>query len=1106
MGRSICRVALAFTLTFLCWGTIASSAFGAGYEFDPVLSLTGNCATAGIDPVPDPDCPYPAPPAGPSGRFDDPRSIAVDFYGNEYVASYAGDGSKGRIDVFDDEGHFITEFADPFGPRSLAVDSKGNLYVFEQKPGANSEVVRYTPTIYEPEVGNIEYGTSRFVVQVNTETNTGGIAIDSSNDRLFAVFGNTFIAEYGSADEGNKPLSTITHEKLKSSNWIAIDAERRRLYASHCQKEGVADCGVLVFEADSPYGLLKEIDGSDLPSGEFRSGKGWTSIAVDEDTGHFFVEDLEQTDNVYEFNEAYEYVSTINLAAFQGGNALQIALSNSQLNPDAMNHRYLFVPVALAAGRALAFRPSPIDVAPNVDGLSATNIGETEAELRATIDPGSSEVTYVFEYVALQDFEEKGFMDALIGAEGTVPAKGGEVDVSALLKGLVPGTPYRFRVIAESSAGSDEEEGSFATYMDAVLPSECSNHLLRTGPSALLPDCRAYELVTPPDTNGRPPKGAGVEGDRFGMVNSSPLGDAASFELIGGALPGTEGTGGFHGDPYKATRGTTGWTTIPIGPSGAESTQPVPGSVSPDQNYSFWAAGGEGTAVVDGGLTRYVRYPDGHSAVIGRGSLGLDPRAKGMLITEGGGHIIFQTDNFTDLAQQLEPNAPPTGTEAVYDRTADEVTHVVSLLPGGVAPPAGANATYVGASADGEGIAFSIGNILYLRVSNSATYEIGENVTFAGVSAGGKRVFYVKGGDLYAFDSDTKEEIAFTAVGNATPVNVASDGTRAYFVTTSVIPGGGQNPNGAFAKAGQQNLYLSEEGGVTFVATVTVRDVEGEVVVGGTRTDGLGLWTEALAKDQPGANPSRVTPDGSVLLFQSRANLDGYDSGNLRQIYRYDSGLGRLHCISCIPTQVPATGGASLQSFSFSEAAAPFSRYGFVSNLRPDGRRAFFESTEALVSTDTDGVQDVYEWEDQGIGSCTRPGGCIYLISHGHSIRDDYLFGVSRSGDDVFFTTDDVLVPQDKGTLSIYDARVNGGFSSPTLGPCEELDGCRGHAGAPPLIPAPRSELPGPSKTARKCPKGKRKVKRMGKVRCIKKHRKNRHSKVRSSAQKGAPR
>lgn len=1091
-------------LALLCFGVAsipASAAELPPYSLNAELSLTGDCSTSALDPIPDPGCPYLPPPGGPSGRFAEPRSVAFDSFGNEYVASYANLGEGGRIDVFDDGGRFITELLTPkVGPQSLAVDSQGNLYVYSSGGGSSGNIFRYAPTVYDGKAGKIEYGNPPVVIGTNSTPVNQGLAIDNSNDRLYVVLPGA-IDEYSSAAEGNKVLSTITHEKLGVWNiWVAVDAERRRVYSGYCADQ-FNECGVLVFDADPPHALLKEVDGSNTPApaGRFESIKGWLSIAVDEESGHFFVDDLEASKNIYEFDEDYEFVSKLTLNAFQGGNSLQIAVSNSPSDKDAENRRFLFVPVLPSGNRVLAFEPR-VGGRPVVLEASAVNIGETEAELQAKIDPNQGDTDYDFEYVTQEAFEEEGFTGAIRGGEGTIPGADLPTQVNANITGLSPGTTYRFRVLAENEKGQAEPvtEGVFATYSDApVAPEVCPNDAVRVGPSALLPDCRAYELVTPPDTNGRPVRGTGFEGDRFPTLQASPLGDAVSFMLEGGVLPGMEGVGGLDGDPYKATRGASGWTTEAAGPSGEEASVVQPGSVSPDQGHSFWLGRGAGSAVIEGGETRYVRYPTGQSALIGRGSLGTDPRAKGELITENATHIVFQTENFGgDIAQQLEPNAPPTGTHAVYDRTPDGVTHVVSLLPGDITPAAGENADYRGSSADGKGIAFTIGSTLYLRKDNAVTYEVGESVTFAGVSEGGERVYYVKGGDIYAFDTATESDVRFTEVGNATVVNVAPDGTRVYFVTTKAILGGGQNPNGAFAKVGQQNLYLSEDGDITFVGTVTTRDVEGEVDgPTGFQLDGLGLWTQAI--EQPVKDPSRLTPDGSVLLFQSRANLDGYDPGGFPQVYRYDMVADRLDCISCIPTLVSADGGATLVSSSLVQSArteAPNSLSGFVPNVTPDGKRAFFQSREALVSTDVNGVQDVYEWEEQGVGSCKREGGCVYLISSGRSARDNFLFGHSRSGDDVFFTTNDVLTGFDLGaTTSVYDARVNGGFPEEDPEICLG-EGCRPNMPPPPLITPPGQPALGDDnvtpKKSRTCPKGKRKVKRNGKVRCVKKHRK----------------
>jgi hypothetical protein len=1105
----------------------ASAAGDPPYEVDPVLSLTGNCSVGVFDPVPDPSCSgeppaYPAPPDGPTGRFTEPRAIAIDSFGVEYIASYAdSDEAEGRIDVFDDEGKFLTEVAAP-NAKSIAVDSKGRLYVFED----TGKVVRYNPSEYEPEAGKIAYESPP--VAVSTGSFVGALAVDASNDQLVVARAGTIVI-HRSADEGSSELESFKPEGVGPwTEALALDAQRRRIYVSYCKDEA-NECGVKVVGADAPHVLLENIEG---PKGteQFAAVLGLLGLGVDEETGDLFVGDIGTAKTVYQFGEDYELLSQLESSEFQAGFSIQIAVGNGIRSPlagpcgypdpedvetpagDACNRHYLFVPALKPAGRAIAFRP-PGETPPVIAGVSSVGIGETEAELRALIFPGGLGTEYRFELVTQQAFESEGFSGASIIGGGDISAKSQATEVGALVTGLTPGQTYHFRAVAENALGKAAEEGqneaTFTTYDDVPVSSECVNQAFRGGHSAELPDCRAYELVSPPDTNGRAPKGVGFVGEIFTTVETSPAGNAVWFKIEGGSVPDSSGVGSFEGDPYVATRGALGWGSELAGATGGEATVSIPGSTSPDQGYAFWSARIEGPLVLNGEETQYLYYPDGHSELIGRGSIGTDPKARGKLITHNASHVVFETVNGpSTVAKQLEPYAPPNGTSAVYDRTIDpitgaEQTHVVSLLPGDETPAAGQNASYTGASKDGEGIAFEIGGVLYLRVGNETTYEIGNNAEFAGVSEGGERIFYVEGGDLLAFDTSTEDVIEFSNTGNVTPVNVATEGTRAYFVSPSIL--GGANPEGDTGQAGEQNLYLSEEGSIDFVATVTDRDVEGEAL-----SDGLGLWTEVgrqLAKD-----PSRLIPDGSVLLFQSRAEITGYPASKFPQIYRYDSIESNLRCISCIPTHAAATGGASLQTYTFdSLAPPPLSPNGFVPSITSDGKRVFFESEEALVSTDTDEVKDVYEWEENGVGSCKRSGGCVYLISSGQSAHDNFLYGNSQSGDDVFFVTEDVLAGSDNGgAASIYDAKIGGGFPTHSDPPLCAADGCRPTVSPIPAPPAPESSAQGRSgnleaKKPKPCPKGKRKIKQNGKVRCVKKNKEQKgKANKRAGARRGA--
>ena len=216
------------------------------------------------------------------------------------------------------------------------------------------------------------------------------------------------------------------------------------------------------------------------------------------------------------------------------------------------------------------------------------------------------------------------------------------------------------------------------------------------------------------------------------------------------------------------------------------------------------------------------------------------------------------------------------------------------------------------------------------------------------------------------------------------------------------------------------------------------------------------------------------------------------------EFFRYSAPEEELLCVSCLPTGTRPRRHAALSTATGRLRQRPASA-GPFRNLSADGNRVFFESPDAMLPADTNGVNDVYEWEAKGEGSCESEslnGGCLYLISSGSDPENSSFLGASANGDHVFFYTEQKLVPTDEDRLvDVYDAGVGAGLAAQhTLAPptCAST-ACQSNPAPPPTRRPParpsgaRATSTGAAK-GRKCPKGKRKVSRKGKVSCKRAH------------------
>ena len=549
-----------------------------------------------------------------------------------------------------------------------------------------------------------------------------------------------------------------------------------------------------------------------------------------------------------------------------------------------------------------------------------------------------------------------------------------------------PEPPTASGLSPTNSAGEDEAEAEFTTYPVESSPPSCPNDALRTGLSALLPDCRAYELVTPADTNARTPQGRRPPRHLLRHPQASPAGDKVSFQIEGGLIPGSEGTGSYGGDPYLATRGEGGWSTAYAGPNGAEAKLrllrqhlPRPGLLLLERRGRRAAPRSDGQSPTTSATPTATRR---WSAVAASAT---DPRGRGQADQrKRQPHRLRQPRLNVHPAVQLEPNAPPNGTQAIYDRTADEVTHVVSLLPGDVTPAAGENAAYIGASLDGKGIAFAIGKHALPALQQRRNLRSRRKRRPSPASPKAARASSTSKAATSSPSTPKAKKRSASPKPATSPRQRRRRRHRRLLRLTERPHRAEANPNGATPKRAKKTSTSPEEGAISFVGTVTERDVEGEP---GERSDRRPRAVDATRSDfgEPSAkDPSRTTPDGSVLLFESRADLTGYDSEGHPEVYRYDSAGDELDCLSCNPTagagqrrREPAVDqhrNGSSPSPSAPTASSPTSAptAAAPSSSRPKRWCRRHRRTAGRLRVG-----------GQGVGSCNRPGGCVYLISSG---------------------------------------------------------------------------------------------------------------------------
>lgn len=1030
------------------------------------------------------------------------------------------------------DGNLLGTWATPGTSKGVAVDqATGNVYVLESRIEEEAKEV----TVYSPDGSNVlttfgEYASFETFDQspgkIHITPEFGGIAVDSS--------GAVYVSDANRSVAGSRVMVFEPESPGDYHHYVYAGRPHDLSYPI----DNIA--GILAVDSEgnlytaNPYGAIYEFDPQDplAPVCEYQDPRGGLGgMTVDPATGGIFYFTANTPTKAYRLSPCqpdgkFVQAEEISLGFKVGSNYLGLAFNPNLAYQPSRSPGILYLGQAIFAPAESRF--------PLVESESVSSVTSTTAGLGSQINPRGSLASYVFQYLTDDQYETNDPGDRFAGAReaplgGAVLGSGqSALAAAASLTGLQPDTEYHYRAVATSHCEPDHPE--------AICEETGEGQSFRTYPDDApgLSDGRVWELVSPPQKNGGEvfPANPNVASchtvssckpgwngpSHHFPMQSAPGGDAVVY--MGSPFSPTEGAAQFN--EYLSTRSGSGWQTTVLSPqthTGSYSyfdtnlTQGVLDQFSSAPPLSPEAPAGRSNL-----YAQPTTSPSSFTPFLRAEPTDRNPRLSFVGASADFSRLFFEAD---DALTDATPAAPPAvdGGEKennLYELTGGQL-RLVNVDPGNAATTPGAAfgarsvSTNIVAnltnaiSGDGTRVFWtSQAGGLYVRIDAKSTQEIPDpGAKFVAAAQDGSRVL-LGDGELFQVDDLAASPVDLSqGKGGFQGISGQSDDlSHLYFIDTAVLSGDEVNEYGDSAEEGGYNLYAWREGETTFLGTLDDFDELSSESGGG------GDWAPS-----PVQRFAEASPDGRWLVFRSVAPLTGYVENcptfdqsitveaPCEEVFLYDYATGKLRCVSCNSSGARPLGQSRVPTIFKAQSSQSQPRY-----LTNSGR-LYFDTGESLSPFDTNnGVEDVYQYEPDGIGSCRRTGGCVNLISAGHEPVDSNFLAVDATGKNVFFTTRDQLTIKDRDDLiDLYVAREGGGPGSET----EDSRGeCQGEACVPALAP-PSDPTPGSSSfqgagnvvepPPAKCPKGK--VKKKGK--CVKKHKSKKHHSHKRAGHKG---
>jgi hypothetical protein len=879
--------------------------------------------------------------AASEGPFQPAAGIAVDDSGDLWVYS-----SQSRVYEFNENAEPVKETCHTLNEAAragLAVNGAGDLYlqmasysVFKNGPGCE-------------EMGKVTLG------EHEAEAATS-LALDRNpvDEDLFYVFElGSLVGDVASqCSVGCVPIQEFGPPQLSGAAGVAVNSATGAVFVANTTT-GKADIFPVGLEA-----LVK-----------LASGVGGTTVTLN---GEVNPEGAQVTDCTFQYGEGEVYGKVAPCETEPGeplgsGEALVKVHANVEGLQGATT--YHFRVHAANEGRAAidsehqAFTTKTTAVIEATTDSEVEGFSGSEEQLTAKVNPEGVPVTScVVEYGPTTVYGERFVCEP---GDGT-----GGVTISDRLEKLAPGTTYHWRVVVADANGTVEGVDNTFVHLPRVpvVLSGCPNETVRgesdVDPSTAvafsreLPDCRAYEMVTPPAKNGAL-VGHGFFIDVPAVFEDGSRMISASIQCFAGSLS-CDGDRQSEGEPFEFERTPGGWVAHPLAPSTSTGST-VYGYSSETGMVLYSLPAGEG-----GVEEFFAREPDGTLKAIGPiGASFTALNAETLVATSDLSHVVYTSR--TPIWDFDKGNAEA---ETVYEYVGfgNKAPVLVGVSGGeGSTSRISACRTDIGGidlvSANSYNTLSGDGRTVYFT-AQSCPSGTGENT--------GKRV---PADELYARIDQShtvlisapapggelcSEECRKQPAGDASFQGASVDGSRVFFTSTQQLTdrasedahGGESAVTGCTATpAGRSGCNLYESECPNHCENENERSL-----------------TDLSAGDISGLGPEvkgvmAISPDGTHVYFVARGVLAGENAEHHKpsegsdNLYVYERDgehpQGRVAFIATLP------GSPDEEHYEWEEGMR-------TANVTPEGRFLVFESHGALTPDATGGGgEQVYRYDAQ---------------------------------------------------------------------------------------------------------------------------------------------